>query len=156
TREPVSWSSRKAPPHRRMTSRLREADRQLQQRQRGCQSASPLSFMAFPCLTDPPMSAADQLRLHLQGNAKPARHILLDIASQCHYLGTPRASEIDQHQGLLAVHADAAATMSFPASLLDQPAGSQFDTAIILRVMRHAWPGCQQRRGTFDPDQGDL
>src|SRR5690606_32282000 len=76
----------------------------------------------------------DNVRLDFQLHPKAGGDIRLYTLRQHQDLATTGFTVIDQNQGLQAMHSGIAFTIALPASLLDQPTGSELNPAIGLGI----------------------
>src|SRR5690606_7642667 len=76
----------------------------------------------------------DNVRLDFQLHPKAGGDIRLYTLRQQQDLATTGFTVIDQNQGLHVMHSGIAFTIALPASLLDQPTGSELDPAIGLGI----------------------
>src|SRR3546814_8601126 len=73
-------------------------------------------------------------RLRLQPHITSLFHIILYRCCQLRNLLAAGATAIDQYECLIFIYARSTGSFTFPAALIDQPAGGQLDAAVRLRM----------------------
>ncbi len=91
------------------------------------------------------MQHSNYIHLPFQFDPKSLPHRIENLARQAVNIAAAGAAVIDQHEGLVFVHAVIAKSPALPAADFDQPGRRNFDLPFACRILRQGGIGLNKR-----------